>query len=147
MDLADATLVALGEELGVSKVFTLLRRKPRLRAEAPACTKRFGEGRHFGAQARVFRSWMNARRVPFEAPKERSRVCFGGFRLPARSPAMRDEGRPDEACGGATPACRNALRRAGTGFSPCGSTLDHKDFSVYRWKLKRRFKLLPPAIP
>jgi predicted nucleic acid-binding protein len=26
-------------------------------------------------------------------------------------------------------------------------TLDHKDFSTYRWKLKRRFKLLPPAIP
>ena len=25
---------------------------------------------------------MNARRVPFEAPKERSRVCFGGFRPP-----------------------------------------------------------------
>jgi len=23
---------------------------------------------------------MNAGRVPFEAPKERSRVCFGGFR-------------------------------------------------------------------
>jgi len=23
---------------------------------------------------------MNARRVPLEAPKERSRVCFGGFR-------------------------------------------------------------------
>ena len=23
---------------------------------------------------------MNAERVPFEAPKERSRVCFGGFR-------------------------------------------------------------------
>jgi hypothetical protein len=23
---------------------------------------------------------MNARRVPFEAPKERSKVCFGGFR-------------------------------------------------------------------
>jgi hypothetical protein len=23
---------------------------------------------------------MNARRVPFEAPKERSRVCIGGFR-------------------------------------------------------------------
>jgi hypothetical protein len=77
--------------------FTLLRRKPR-----------------------VFRPWMNAGRVPFEAPKERSRVCFGGFRLPARSPAMRDEGRPEEACGGATPACRNALRRAGTGFSPLG---------------------------
>jgi CRP-like cAMP-binding protein len=52
------------------KRFTLLRRKPRLRAEA-----------YFGAQARVFRPWMNARRVPFEAPKERSRVCFGGFRL------------------------------------------------------------------
>jgi hypothetical protein len=49
--------------------FTLLRRKPRLRAEA-----------YSGAQARVFRPWMNARRVPFEAPKERSRVCFGGFR-------------------------------------------------------------------
>jgi hypothetical protein len=47
----------------------LLRRKPRLRAEA-----------HFGAQARVFRPWMNARRAPFDAPKERSRVCFGGFR-------------------------------------------------------------------
>jgi hypothetical protein len=77
--------------------FTLLRRKPR-----------------------VFRPWMNARRVPFEAPKERSRVCFGGFRLPARS--RFGEGRPDEACGGATPACRNALRRAGTGFSPWGST-------------------------
>src|SRR4030042_2600689 len=29
---------------------------------------------------RVFRPWMNAGRVPFEAPKERSRVCFGGFR-------------------------------------------------------------------
>ena len=50
-------------------LFTLLRRKPRLRAEA-----------HFGAQARVFRPWMNAGRVPFEAPEERSRVCFGGFR-------------------------------------------------------------------
>ena len=37
--------------------FTLLRRKPR-----------------------VFRPWMNAGRVPFEAPKERSRVCFGGVR-------------------------------------------------------------------
>jgi len=24
---------------------------------------------------------VNAERVPFEAPKERSRVCFGGFRL------------------------------------------------------------------
>jgi len=29
---------------------------------------------------------------------------------------------PDEACGGATPACRNGLRRAGTGSSPWGST-------------------------
>jgi len=78
-------------------LFTLLRRKPRLRAEA-----------HYGAQARVFRPWMNAGRVPFEAPKERSWVCFGGFRLPARS--RFGEGRPDEACGGAT------------GFSPWGST-------------------------
>jgi len=48
---------------------TLLRRKPRLRAVT-----------HYGAQAWVFRPWMNVRRVPFEAPKERSRVCFGGFR-------------------------------------------------------------------
>ena len=65
---------------------------------------------HYGAQARGFsRPWMNARRVPFEAPKERSRVCFGGFRLPARS--RFGEGRPDEACGGATD------------FSPWGSTL------------------------
>jgi len=39
-------------------------------------------------------------RVPFEAPEERSRVCFGGFRLPARS--RFGEGRPDEACGRAT---------------------------------------------
>jgi hypothetical protein len=54
---------------------------------------------------------MNARRVPFEAPRERSRVCFGGFRLPARS--RFGEGRPDEACGGAT------------GFSPWGSTLKY----------------------
>jgi hypothetical protein len=52
--------------------FTLLRRKPRLRAEA-----------YFGAQARVFSPWMNAGRVPFEAPKERSRVCFGVFRAPS----------------------------------------------------------------
>jgi len=29
---------------------------------------------------RSFRLWMNAERVPFEAPKERSRVCFGEFR-------------------------------------------------------------------
>jgi hypothetical protein len=36
--------------------FTLLRRKPRLRAES-----------HSGAQAWVFRSWMNAKRVPLEA--------------------------------------------------------------------------------
>jgi len=90
------------------KKFTLLRRKPRLRAEA-----------HYGAQARVFRPWMNAGRVPFEAPKERSRVCFGGFRLPARS--RFGEGRPDEACGGVT------------GFSPWGSTPE---------KLKRGLKYL-----
>jgi len=52
---------------------------------------------------------------------ERSGVCFGGFRLPARS--RFGEGRPSEACGGAMPACRNALRRAGMGFiSPWGST-------------------------
>jgi hypothetical protein len=37
---------------------TLLRRKPRLRAEA-----------HFGAQARSLRPWMNALRVPYEARK------------------------------------------------------------------------------
>ena len=29
---------------------------------------------------RSLRPWMNAERVPFEALKERSRVCFGGFR-------------------------------------------------------------------
>ncbi len=44
-------------EIEKARDFTLLRRKPR-----------------------IFRSWMNARRVPFEAPKERSGVCFGGFR-------------------------------------------------------------------
>jgi hypothetical protein len=68
-----------------SRSFTLLRRKPW-----------------------SLRPWMNAERVPFEALKERSRVCFGGFRLPARS--RFGEGRPSEACGGAT------------GFSPWGST-------------------------
>jgi hypothetical protein len=41
----------------ISSDFTLLRRKPR-----------------------SLRPWMNAERVPFEALKERSRVCFGGFR-------------------------------------------------------------------
>jgi hypothetical protein len=29
-------------------------RLPRLRAETPACTKRFGEGRDYGVQARTF---------------------------------------------------------------------------------------------
>jgi len=53
---------------------------------------------------------MNARRVPFEGPKERSRVCFGGFRLPARS--RFGEGRPYEACG------------AARGFNPWGSTFN-----------------------
>ena len=56
----------------------------------------------------LWRRTMNAERVPFEALKERSRRCFGGFRLPARSPASRSlaegrrfgEGRPSEACGG-----------------------------------------------
>jgi len=89
-------------EAGYQKVksdFTLLRRKPRLRAIT-----------HFDVQARALRPWMNARRVPFEAPRERSRVCFGRFRLPARS--RFGEGRPDEACGGAM------------GFSPWGSTFE-----------------------
>jgi len=52
----------------------------------------------------LWRRTMNAERVPFEALKERSRVCFGGFR-------------PSEACGGAT------------GFSPWGSTLPLEGFS------------------
>ena len=70
---------------GPTLFFTLLRRKPQF-----------------------LRPWMNAERVPFEALEEWSRVCFGGFRLPARS--RFGEGRPSEACGGAT------------GFSPWGST-------------------------
>jgi hypothetical protein len=41
----------------VASAFTLLRRK-----------------------TRFLRPLMNAERVPFEALKERSRVCFGGFR-------------------------------------------------------------------
>jgi len=66
---------------------------------------------------------MNAERVPFEALKERSRGCFGGFRLSARSPASRSlaegrrfgEGGSSEACGGAA------------GFiSPWGSTFYHE---------------------
>jgi hypothetical protein len=77
--------------------FTLLRRKPRLRAIT-----------HFDVQARVLRLWMNARGVPLEARYERSGTCSGGFRLPARS--RFGEGRPFEACGGVM------------GFSPWGST-------------------------
>jgi len=46
---------------------------------------------------RFLRLWMNVERVPFEALKERSRVCFGGFH-------------PSKACGEAT------------GFSPWGFT-------------------------
>ena len=57
----------------------------------------------------LWRRTMNARGVPLEARKERSGVCFGGFRLPARS--RFGEGRPHEACGGAM------------GFSPWSSTL------------------------
>ena len=75
-------------------IVTLLRRKPRLRAVT-----------HFGVQARSPRP-MNAERVPFEALKECSRVCFGGFRLPARS--RFGEGRPFEACGGARALARGA---------------------------------------
>jgi hypothetical protein len=85
-------------------IVTLLRRKPRLRAVT-----------HFGVQARSPMP-MNVERVPFEALKERSRVCFGGFRLPARS--RFGEGRPFEACGGAT------------GISPWGSTLLRKAFLI-----------------
>jgi len=85
-------------------VVTLLRRKPRLRAVT-----------HFGVQARSPMP-MNVERVPFEALKERRRVCFGGFRLPARS--RFGEGRPSEACGGAT------------GISPWGSTLHKKAFLI-----------------
>jgi hypothetical protein len=34
---------------------------PRLRALTAACTKRFGEGRHFGVQARTFsRFWRDS---------------------------------------------------------------------------------------
>jgi hypothetical protein len=32
------------------------------------------------SKPRSLRPWMNAEGVPFEALKERSRVCFGGFR-------------------------------------------------------------------
>jgi len=39
-------LAEMSPRLGVRQV-------PRLRAETPACTKRFGEGRHFGVQARA----------------------------------------------------------------------------------------------
>ena len=49
---------------------------------------------------------MNAEGVPFEALKELSRVCFGGYRLPARS--RFGEGRPSEAGGGATGFARGA---------------------------------------
>jgi len=49
--------VGNSEKTPIEGRFTLLRRKPR-----------------------AFRPWMNAGRVPFETPKERSRVCFGGFR-------------------------------------------------------------------
>src|SRR4030042_2599533 len=74
-------------------------------AESPACVpclRRSGFAQageaHYGAQAWVFRSWTNAGRVPFEAPKERGVLR----RVP-----------PHEACGGVT------------GFSPWGFTLPY----------------------
>ena len=41
---------------------------------------------------------MNAGRVPFEAPKERSRVCFGGFRptKPVEGPRALARGAPQQ---------------------------------------------------
>ena len=74
--------------------FTLLRRKPRLLSDA-----------HYGEQARVFRPWV-WRVLSFEALKERSRMCFGGF----RAPSLKLRKRPDESYVGAT------------GFSSWGST-------------------------
>jgi len=38
---------------GTTRVSIRLRRRPRLRALTSACTKRFGEGRHFYIQARA----------------------------------------------------------------------------------------------
>jgi hypothetical protein len=46
---------------------------------------------------RAFRPWMNPKRVPFEAPTERSRVRFGGFR-----PVKRVEEARASARGGST---------------------------------------------
>jgi putative FmdB family regulatory protein len=76
---------------------------------------------------------MNAERVPFEAPKERSRVCFGGFRLPARS--RFGEGRPSETCAGAT------------GFNPWGSTLgkERDEMPSYEYRCpscKKKFTVI-----
>ena len=64
---------------------------------------------------------MNAERVPFEALKERSRVCFGGFR-------------PSEACEGAS-------LRAVTHFGVQALALARGASLLYRESH------LPPVIP
>jgi len=48
---------------------TRLRTKPRLRAGTPACTKRFGEGRHFDVQVRACPCMDTIRRVTLRSSR------------------------------------------------------------------------------
>jgi hypothetical protein len=66
---------------------TLLRRKPRLRAEV-----------HFGAEARVFETVDECMEGTLRSSYERGGVCFGGFRPTnnVEEPCLR----------AVTPACR-----------------------------------------
>jgi len=57
-------------------------------------------------KATVFKTFDECAEGTLRSSNERSGICFGGFRLPARS--RFGKGRPYEACGGAT------------GFSPWG---------------------------
>jgi len=51
---ASGGMAGISPRLGV-------RHMPRLRAETPACTKRFGEGMHFGVQARALSAGLHIR--------------------------------------------------------------------------------------
>jgi hypothetical protein len=69
---------------------------------------------------------MNAERVPYEAPEERSGVCFGGFR-----PTKHVEGPQALAYGAPLPLFLNLL------FSSSG-------FTILITSCKHRFEFLPP---
>jgi len=93
--------ISCRDYLSTAGKFTLLRRKPR-----------------------SLRPWMNAERVPFEALKERSRVCFGGFR-----PVKHVVGRRALARGAPLPIQQAEFRIRF--MIPCQSLSTSPQFSLY----------------